>query len=158
MAENGRHRHQVESTEHLQIVANGSNIRFEPAKSSRNSKNQKQRIIVSVAPDISPIGNFLGFLKDHAVVGLIIGFVVGNQVQSVVKQVLQSFVDPLTKLLFGTALSDRTFTLHFKGRYADFGWGSMIYALIIFLFVLIFMYISIRLLKLDKLEPNKKEY
>jgi large-conductance mechanosensitive channel len=144
-------------TEHIQFVTSGSNIRLEPAHSSRGNKQDRQRIVVSVGQDISPVGNFLGFLREHAVVGLIIGFVIGNQVQSLVKQLIQSFLDPLTKLLFGTALSQRTFTLHFHNRDASFSWGAMVYALIIFLFVVIVMYIAIRLLKLDKLEEKDKE-
>jgi large-conductance mechanosensitive channel len=143
--------------DNLQIVSSGSNIRFEPAHSVRGEKQEKQRIVVTVGQDIRPVGNFLGFLREHAVVGLIIGFVLGNQVQSLVKQLIQSFVDPLTKLLFGTALSQRTFSLHLHNRYANFGWGAMVYALIIFLFVVMAMYLAIRLLKLEKLEEKAKE-
>jgi large-conductance mechanosensitive channel len=85
---------------------------------------------------------------------LIIGFVIGNQVTTIVKQLIQSFLDPLTQLLFGTALSNRTFKLHLHGRTANFDWGAMVNALIIFLFVVITMYIFIRALKLDKLEEK----
>jgi hypothetical protein len=33
-------------------------------------------------------GDFIDFLRDHAIVGLAIGFVVGTQAQSVVKQLI----------------------------------------------------------------------
>ncbi len=144
-----------ESSENIRIVTTGSNIRLEPVKSSRQSKSSNNsKIVVSVASDISPVSNFLGFLREHAVVGLIIGFVIGNQVQTLVKQLVQSFLDPLTRLLFGTALSQRTFLLHFRGREASFGWGALVYALVIFLLVLITMYLVIRFLQLDKLEKK----
>jgi large-conductance mechanosensitive channel len=152
-----RKRHQPEATEHVQVVTNGSNIRLETAQSPRSSKHQKQKIVVGVAQDISPVGNFLGFLKDHAVVGLIIGFVIGNQVQSLVKQLISSFVDPLTVLVFGANLSNRTFMLHFRGKQALFGWGAMLNAFIIFLLVLIVMYLAVKLLKLEKLEEAKDD-
>jgi large-conductance mechanosensitive channel len=156
MASKKRHRRDPEPTEHIQVVTNGSNIRLEPAQSQRNGKNQKQRIVVSVAQDVSPVSGFLDFLRQHAVVGLIIGFVIGNQVTSIVKQLIASFVNPLTQLLFGTALSNRTFILHFRGKPATFDWGAMVNTLIVFLFVLIAMYLAVKLLKLDKLEEDKE--
>jgi len=149
-------RRQRKATEEVHIVTNGGNIRFEEAQSSRSSKN-KQNVVVSIGQDVSPVGNFIDFLKQHAVVGLIIGFVIGNQVQSLVKQLIQSFVDPLTKLLFGSELSSKTFMLHFRGHDAEFSWGAMVYALVIFLFVIIFMYVAIRFLKLDEFDKESKK-
>lgn len=140
-----------------QVVLSGSHIRLEPIVNTRKPKPSKPRVVVSAAQDISPVGGFFGFLRQHAVVGLIIGFVLGTQVQSLVKQLVQSFLDPLTQLLFGTALSARTFTLHWRDRSAQFGWGAMAYALIIFLFVLITMYVVIKLLNLDSLEKEAKK-
>ncbi len=142
--------------EHVQIVTSGSNIRFEPVKSSRQPKH-KQNIVVNIGQDIRPIGNFLDFIRDHAVVSLIIGFVLGSQVQTMVKQLVQSFIDPLTQLLFGKAISTRTFILHLNGRYAPIGWGAMVYTFVIFIFVLITLYMVIRFLRLDKLELKKKK-
>ncbi|HSX47345.1 MAG TPA: MscL family protein [Patescibacteria group bacterium] len=139
--------------ERVRMITTGSNIRFEPVNSSR-TKSSKPKVVVSVAQEINPVSNFLDFLKQHAVVGLIIGFVLGNQVQSLVKQVVQSFLDPLTQLLFGTAISQKTFTMHFNGRQANFGWGALVYALVIFMLVLLTMYLVLRILKLDKLEKS----
>jgi len=143
--------------EPVPVMTRAGNIRFEPALSPRKPKPSKSKVVVGAAQDISPVNNFLDFLKEHAVVGLLIGFVLGSQVQTLVKQLVQSFIDPLTQLLFGTALSARTFTLHFNGRSAQFGWGALVYAIIIFLFVLVTMYLIIRFLKLDKLEQDAKK-
>lgn len=145
-------RKSTRKTEYVQPL-NSGNIRFEEAKSSRGAKPKKVTYIVQ---EMSPVGNFVDFLKQHAVVGLIIGFVLGGQVQAVVQQLVKSFLDPLTQLMFGKALSDRTFTLHFHQHYANFGWGGLVYTFIIFLLVLISLYIAIKLLKLDKLETVKK--
>jgi large-conductance mechanosensitive channel len=136
-------------------VTNGSNIRFQNAKSSR-SRNTKTRRVVA-AQEISPLGNFVDFMKEYAVIGLIIGFVLGNQVQTLVKQIVQSFIDPLTQLLFGTELSQRTFVLHFNDRQASFGWGALVYNLIIFLLVILTMYIVLRVLQLDKVDKARKK-
>ncbi len=141
----------------VQNVTTGSNIRIEAVKSTRKPKQSRPQVVVSVAQDISPVNNFLDFLREHAVVGLIIGFVIGGQVQALVKQLVASFLDPITHLLFGTALSQRTFTLHFRDRAAEFGWGALIYALVIFMFVIVTMYVIIKVLNLDKLEKKEKE-
>ena len=104
----------------------------------------------------SPFGGFTNFLRQNAIVALAVGFVVGTQVQGVVKQLIASFINPLTSLLFGgAALSSRTFTLHLGHHYADFGWGALVYTLIDFLFVLLVIYGIIRLFQLDKLDKPK---
>ncbi len=99
---------------------------------------------------------FVRFLRENAVVGLAVGFVVGAQVQNVVKQLITSFVDPLSQLLFGQALSTRTVAMHFNGRSAVFSWGMFANVLINFLFVLAVIYLIIKLLKLDKLDKPKE--
>lgn len=104
----------------------------------------------------SRINGFVSFIRENAVVGLAVGFVIGAQVQSVVKQLIASFVDPSFTLLFGQALSQRSATFHFNGHTADFAWGSFAYVLIDFLFVLLAVYLIIKILKLDKLDKPKK--
>jgi large-conductance mechanosensitive channel len=102
------------------------------------------------------VSGFFGFLRERAVVGLAVGFVVATQVQGVAKALITGFIDPLFTLLFGgDALSRRTFTLHFHRHHADFGWGSVIYALLDFLFVVAAIYAIIKLFKLDKLDKPK---
>ena len=101
-------------------------------------------------------GGFTDFLRQNAIVALAVGFVVGTQVQGVVKQLIASFINPLTALLFGgAALSSRTFTLHFDHHYANFGWGALVYTLIDFIFVLLVIYGIIKLFQLDKLDKPK---
>ena len=120
----------------------------------------RPKLNIFVAPDFinEPIEGFVGFLREYAVVGLAVGFAVGSQAQQVVKQVLSSFLDPAFQLLFGKALSTRTFTLHFRGHAANFGWGELIYSILNFLFVLAAIYAIIKVFKLDKLkkQPEKK--
>jgi large-conductance mechanosensitive channel len=136
---------------HPQVLNPGSVIRMEAPKSSRNQP--KAHIIVS-APE--PVSGFKTFLREHAVVALAIGFVVATQIQALARQLIASFIDPAFKLLFGEKLSLRTFTLHFHGRTADFGYGSFIYALLDVLFVLITIYIAVRIFRLEDLGiPDK---
>jgi large-conductance mechanosensitive channel len=117
----------------------------------------KSRISVMVGQEISePVHGFVEFLRERAIVGLAVGFVVATQVQGVVKQLIASFMDPLSKLLFGGKLSTQTFTWHFHEHSADFAWGMFIYTLIDFFVVVVTIYIIIKLFKLDKLDKPKK--
>ncbi len=138
---------------HPQVLNPGSVIRMEAPKSSRHQT--KPHIIVSTP---EPVSGFKTFLREHAVVALAIGFVVATQIQALAKQLIASFIDPAFKLLFGEKLSQRTATMHFHGRTADFGWGSFIYALLDVLFVLITIYVAVRIFKLEDLgTPDKKK-
>ncbi len=103
-----------------------------------------------------PVGGFVDFLRERAVVALAIGFVLGTQVQTVVKQVIDSFVNPLFQLLFpgNKALNSRTFTLDFHHRSANFGWGAIAYAFLDFLFVAVTVYVIIKIFQLDKLDKQ----
>ena len=115
----------------------------------------KPNVTVLLAPDDlvrEHVGGFVNFIREHAVVGLAVGFVIGTQVQSVVKQLIASFIDPLTKLLIGNKLSTETVTIRWNGRDAAFGWGAFVYALIDFLVILGVIYLVVKMFKLDKLD------
>ncbi|MGH7142113.1 MAG: MscL family protein [Candidatus Saccharimonadales bacterium] len=116
---------------------------------SQNSVQDRRRI--------SPISGFTDFLRQNAIVGLAIGFVIGTQVQVVVKQLIASFINPLTALVFGgVAISSKTYTLHVGHQSAVFGWGSFVYTLVDFIFVLLVIYIIIKTFRLDKIDKPKK--
>ena len=136
----------------VSAVGSGGNIRFEQPR-SRHPK--KPKVAALVNPEVRAVNGFLDFLREHSVVSLAIAFVIGLQSQVLVKQLVSSFIDPLFKLLFGQALSQQTFTLHFHGRAANFSWGAFAYGLLNFLFVLAAIYAMVKLLKLDKLDKPK---
>jgi large-conductance mechanosensitive channel len=141
-------------TSQTHVVTAGTTIKFEQPKSGR-SKDGVAKIVVQ---EINPVSGFVDFLREHAIVGLSIGFILGTQMAAFVKVLVESFIDPLTKLMFGMALSKRTFTLEFHGRVAKFGWGNVAYNLLIILLLLFFIYAIIKLLKLDKFDkPAEKD-
>jgi large-conductance mechanosensitive channel len=88
------------------------------------------------------------------VVGVAIGFVIGLQAQTLVKQLIASFIDPLFNLLFGKALNERQFHITFHGRTEAFSWGAFVYSLLSFIFVLGSIYAIYRIFKLDRLEKE----
>ncbi|MDB5171203.1 MAG: putative Large-conductance mechanosensitive channel-like protein, partial [Candidatus Saccharibacteria bacterium] len=139
--------------EQVTVVTSGSTIRFEEPKSGRQPKTNAAVVVVQ---EKNPVTGFVGFLREHAVVGLAIGFIIGTQAQALVKLLIASFIDPAFQLLFGQALSQRTFTLHFHERTASFAWGGFAYGLLNFLFVLAAVYIIIKTLSLDKLDKPKE--
>ena len=131
-------------------ITAGSTLRMQSPRSY--DRQPKQHI-----PEIEVVGGFKTFLQEHAVVALAIGFVVATQIQALAKQLIASFIDPSFKLLFGQKLSQRTFTLHFHDRAANFGWGSFLYAVLDVLFVLITIYLAVRIFNLENLENPKKK-
>ncbi len=138
-----------------QAITTGTTIRIEQPKSSRQ---QKPKITVVMAQEFNPVGGFVSFLREHAIVGLAVGFAIATQLQAVVKQLIASFINPLYGLLFnGQQLSTLTVTLHWHGRQEQFGWGQFVYTLIDFLFVLAIIYFAIRTLHLDELDKPKKK-
>jgi large-conductance mechanosensitive channel len=155
MATSNRPRKRKPATSTSRAVTAGTVVRIEQPKSKRQPK---PKVAVVVAQEINPMGGFVNFLREHAVVSLAVGFAIATQAQAVVKQLITSFVDPLYALLFnGEKLSARTSTLHFHGREQQFTWGAFAYTLIDFLFVLAIIYALIKIFSLDKLDKPKDD-
>ncbi len=126
---------------------------------ARRKRARKQTVKVLLETDDvvrEQFGGFVGFVRQHAIVGLAVGFIVGQQAQGIIKQLVTSFIDPAFQLFFGKKLSERTFTLHVGDNWANFGWGGMIYVLLNLLFVLLVVYVLLKLFKLDKLDKKKE--
>ena len=145
-------------------MATAKSSKSESKRTTVNPKHHVRRAtraVTAIAPDAfaQPVGGFVTFLREHAIVGLAVGFVIGSQVQALVKQGTDSFINPLFQLLFSgnKSLTSRTFTLHFGGRHANFAWGAMTYALLDFLFVLAAIYVTIKIFSLDKLDKKKEK-
>ena len=102
------------------------------------------------------VGGFVSFLQDYAVVGLALGFIVGQQANGVVKQLVASFMDPLFQVWFGQSLSGRVATLHHHQNVVRVPWGAFVYTLVEFFFVLIMLYAIIKIFKLDKFAKKKE--
>jgi large-conductance mechanosensitive channel len=127
-------------------------------ESAQSTRQPKPNTAMVVMHEVNPVGGFVAFLRDYAVVGLAVGFVIGLQAQNLVKQLVSSFIDPAFNLLFGQALSQRQFVLEWHGRTSSFSWGAFAYGLLNFLFVIAAIYVIVKFFSLDKLDrPTKKE-
>jgi large conductance mechanosensitive channel len=98
---------------------------------------------------------FANFLREYAVVGLAIGFLVGQQANAVAKQLVVSFIQPGVQILFGTNWSHRTSVFHHGSEKVLMPWGAFVYSLIEFFFVVAVIYLIIKLFRLDKLKKAK---
>lgn len=124
---------------------------------SGKMKGRKITVLLD-ADDIvkDQVGGFIKFIREHAIVGLAVGFVIGSQTQLIVKQLTEGFIVPLFNLILGgTKLNDRTATVHLNGNDATFLWGAMAHALLNLLVVLAIVYAIIKVLKLDKVDLPK---
>lgn len=143
-----------QSTTH--VLTSGTTIRIEEPSSDRKAKPNPATVIVQEA---NPLDGFVMFLREHAIVGLAVGFAIATQVQALVKQLITSFIDPLYGLFFTQKLSDKAVTLHWDGRAQSFAWGAFAYTLLDFLFVIGIIYAIIKIFNLDKWDkPKKKEH
>jgi large-conductance mechanosensitive channel len=107
------------------------------------------------AKEANPVDDFIGFLKQYAIIGLSIGFIIGNQMSSFVKVLVASLIAPLLSLVFGLSLDQQTLKISFHGRHASFAWGAVVYNLIELVILLIILYLVIKVSGLSKLEKPK---
>ena len=146
-----RKRKAKQNTTH--VVTSGTTIRLEQPASSRQRKQSTTKVIIQ---EVNPMGGFVNFIREHAVVSLAVGFAIATQAQALIKQLISSFIDPLYALLFNTEkLSTHTATFRFHDRAQAFAWGAFVYALIDFMFVLAAIYAIIKIFNLDKLDKKK---
>jgi hypothetical protein len=82
-------------------VGSSSTVRMETPKSKGRKPKSKVPTVVMQPPGVT---GFIDFLREHAIVALAVGFVIGTQVQSVVKQLVASFISPAFSLLFGIVM------------------------------------------------------
>ncbi len=99
------------------------------------------------------VGGFVTFLKEKAVVGLAVGFIIGQQAQALIKQLVDSFITPWLNIIMGSELPKRAAS--FGGQ--EFAWGKFLYVLMNFVVVLIAVYVMVKVFHLDKLDTPKKK-
>lgn len=134
-------------------VTSNNTIRLQKPKHKKR-RPPKKKIVATT--EVVTTG-FVEFLRKNGVVALAVGFVIATQVQVLAKQLITSFIDPLFTLIFGSKLSTKTFTVTVGGDTAVFAWGTFVYGLINFLFVVLCLYLIIKIFKLDHLDKQDEE-
>lgn len=124
--------------------------------SSKHGKHETIRILLEPDDIVrAQVGGFVSFLREHAVVGVAIGFIIGLQAQTLVKQLVSSFITPLLTLIVGSKLQNKQFVIDNGRSHVVFVWGQFVYVLADFLVVLFFIYLIVKLFKLDRLDKKK---
>lgn len=143
-------------TTQTRINTTGGTVRItQPADSTSRKKRSKAAVVVDVVTP-APVDGFIAFLREHAVVGLAVGLVIGTQLKAIVDSLNNGFISPLFGLLFGgSSLIKRTATVSWHGRDAVLAWGSLAYQVVDFIFVMAVLYAIIKFFKLDKLDRPK---
>lgn len=103
------------------------------------------------------VDGFVNFLRHYAVVGLAVGFIIGQQAQMVMKQLIDSFITPLLNVLIGENFQKKAFAISAGGHHESVTWGKFAYVLLNFVFVMIFIYGLVKLFKLDTVVLKKKK-
>jgi large conductance mechanosensitive channel len=113
---------------------------------------------------ISPLGEFMDFIREQGVVGLAVGLAIGAQVTNTVGNLVTGLIDPLVGWLLGWFIEDidnlsaATVTLGEGGSNPlTIGWGLIISALIRLIAVAAVIFYFVKWLKLDKLDKPKKD-
>ena len=121
-------------------------------QTTESTEIKHSRVNVFEADDLvrRQAAGFIDFLQDYAVVGLALGFIVGQQANGVVKQFVASFVNPMFEVWFGQDLSTRTSVLHHGHKAIQVPWGAFVYVLLEFFFVVFLMYVLIKAFKLGR--------
>src|SRR5690348_1288905 len=122
-------------------------------QSPKGSKRPHVSVVVSDEL-VEPVHGFVNFLREYSVVGVAVGFIIGLQAQTLMRQLVDSFITPPLNLLVGDVQSKRT-VLSLGEKTATFAWGKFVYSFVSFVFIVLFIYLIIKLLKLDRL--GKKE-
>jgi large-conductance mechanosensitive channel len=95
---------------------------------------------------------FIDFVKEQGIVGLSIGLVLGTAVKNLVDELVKGFIDPAIGMLVGNreGLEKASYTLVIGNRSGEFMWGKFLSTTIQFIAVAAFVYLAVRLLKVDR--------
>ena len=133
------------------VVTSVNNIRMK----SPNSKSRSPRLSGASINTDAIMSGFIDFLKNHSVVTLAVGFVIATQVQGLVKQLVDSFITPTIQFFFKSSLLKDSITIHLTNHTIVYTWGQFANQFLIFFFVLVAIYLIIKIFRLDKLNPTK---
>jgi large conductance mechanosensitive channel len=96
---------------------------------------------------------FMEFVRTQGVVGLAVGFILGDAVSTVVKSLVDDIINPVVGILLNQAKSLTDLVI--KIGEAQIKLGSFINVLINFAIISAVVYFGVKILKLDKLDKSK---
>ncbi len=95
---------------------------------------------------------FLNFIREQGVVGFAVGFILGGAISQVVGSFVSDIINPLISGLTSNAQSLYVVVGHSKIMY-----GNFIGSVINFVILALVVYVSVKVLRVDKLDKKKEE-
>lgn len=97
---------------------------------------------------------FFDFVREQGVVTLAVGFIIGGAVTKLVNSFVADIINPFLALFLGKT--------NLAGATAQIGqvtvaWGNFVSALVDFLVIALVVYIGFKVLRLDRLDIDKKK-
>ena len=99
------------------------------------------------------IREFLGFVREQGVMGLVIGFMLGGAAQKVVSAFVNDIINPLVGIVL--VRTDELQTAKVVIRGAEILWGDFVKVLIDFVIITLVVYYGFKKLGLEKIDKKK---
>lgn len=96
---------------------------------------------------------FMNFVREQGVVGFAVGFILGGAIAKVVTAALTDLVNPLLGLILGSTKGLEK--VYFSIAGAKIMYGDFLSVLINFIVVAAVVYISVKILRLEKIDRKK---
>lgn len=105
----------------------------------------------------TPLGGFMGFIREQGVIGLAVGLAIGTAAGDTVKKLVEGFIAPVVQFIVGSqkGLESAVWHTELWGRSADFKWGAFVSSFITLLATALVIYLILHALKLDRLDKKK---
>ncbi|MBI1863215.1 MscL family protein [Candidatus Microgenomates bacterium] len=100
------------------------------------------------------LGGFMDFVREQGVVGLAVGLVLGGAVATLVKALIDDFVNPLVGIILKSPQGLKS--AYFKVAGAKFMYGDFLNTLINFLVIAAVIYFVVHGLRLDRVDRKKE--
>jgi large conductance mechanosensitive channel len=95
---------------------------------------------------------FLIFIREQGVVGFAVGFILGGAISQVVGSLVSDIINPLI-----SGLTSNAQNLYWTLGSSKILYGNFIGSLINFIILALVVYISVKVLRVDRLDKKKEE-
>lgn len=103
----------------------------------------------------SPLLGFIEFIRQQGVIGLAVGFILGDSIKQVVSALVTDLINPIIGLLLGYVSGGNLDTASLVVGPVTFAWGHFISTCIDFAVTAFVIYMMVKILKFDKLDLPK---
>lgn len=99
-----------------------------------------------------PTLDFIEFIREQGIVGFAVGFILGGSVSKVVTSLVNDIINPFIGAFLGSTSNLSTVTLNLNG--SQIATGKFLVSLIDFITIAAVVYLTVRVLRLDRLDKK----